>query len=92
MELILKATSGNLDKLQVSKLMGSTITKGWFPPEWMLKISAEGNSISKISNMKRSIIKKQPQESQKRKLRVVKQLSQRVKNFSVNIKAPVHSK
>lgn len=55
-------------------------------------ISKEGNSISKISNMKRSIIKKQPQESQKRKLRVVKQLSQRVKNFSVNIKAPVHSK
>lgn len=41
MELILKATSGNLDKLQVSKLMGSTITKGWFPPEWMLKISAK---------------------------------------------------
>lgn len=55
-------------------------------------IGKAGSSIFKISNVKSGIIKKQPQESQKKKLRVVKQLSQTVENFSVTIKPPVHSK
>lgn len=49
LELILKATSGDLGKIQVGKLMGNKITKRWFPSEWMLKnVSKEGNSIFKI--------------------------------------------
>lgn len=62
LELILKATSGDLDKIQMGKLKGSTITNPWFPLEWMLKISEnirkEGNSISNTTNVRRGIIKK----------------------------------
>lgn len=50
----------------------------------------ESNSIFKISNSKRGI-KKKPQEFQKRKLGVVKQLLQTVENFRGTIKSPVNS-
>lgn len=45
-----------LDKIQVDKLMGNTITKGWFLSEWMLKISAKRVTVFPRYQMWREVL------------------------------------